>query len=490
MKLSDVRRFAMPLLGMSLFWTYFRYQSFFGVLYPYDSGFTLLGGSIALYPFFLMVLFIISLVTLAFVRQVEKLLSSHRTWVPLVTLLGSIGVLLGTLTSEGLLDERAFILSIVLVTTSFVLLYMSWATFFSSGFDKEKLVLLAGAYLLSLLLPQAFRLVQLDWQLAMISIPFCSGIFWFLSEKTSSQAKDTKLNSLASINLYIILFIVFLLAGSIIRGLVDVATSDAQDLLFRRNLSIVVAALALAACLFHSYSRKKVESEKTSTSDYLHVERLTLLCWIALALFFFLGLFICLVPAFYPLGGQVVVVARSTLDLFLWILLCNFSNYKKISPVLLFLVCSLFTEIASWALSYIIIPHLLVLDLTLGATVPEILIPLVVFTLTSSLIVLFGITSVKKRISHDISQQIMTVMPDKLPEQKIKEYRLTNREVDVMLLFSRGHSLHKTASALYISTSTAQSHIKSIYRKCGIHSRDELIDLVDSWNSLDEEPKN
>lgn len=42
--------------------------------------------------------------------------------------------------------------------------------------------------------------------------------------------------------------------------------------------------------------------------------------------------------------------------------------------------------------------------------------------------------------------------------------------------------MKKVASLLFISPSTAQSHIKSGYRKLDIHSKDELIELIGDWN--------
>lgn len=59
-----------------------------------------------------------------------------------------------------------------------------------------------------------------------------------------------------------------------------------------------------------------------------------------------------------------------------------------------------------------------------------------------------------------------------------EEHGLTAREAEVMLEFSQGNSLKKVAETMYISTSTAQTHVKSLYRKMGIHSKQELIDLV------------
>lgn len=56
---------------------------------------------------------------------------------------------------------------------------------------------------------------------------------------------------------------------------------------------------------------------------------------------------------------------------------------------------------------------------------------------------------------------------------------LTARELEVMVYLHRGYNVKKIAEVLCISASTVQSHIASLYRKFGIHSKQELIDAVD-----------
>ena len=68
-----------------------------------------------------------------------------------------------------------------------------------------------------------------------------------------------------------------------------------------------------------------------------------------------------------------------------------------------------------------------------------------------------------------------------IPQSFASTYKLTSREMEVINLFSQGYSLAKVSRELYISLGTAQSHIKSVYRKLDIHSKDELISLIDSW---------
>ena len=49
-----------------------------------------------------------------------------------------------------------------------------------------------------------------------------------------------------------------------------------------------------------------------------------------------------------------------------------------------------------------------------------------------------------------------------------------------MELFGIGRSTAFIAQQLCISESTAKSHVRHIYAKCGIHNRQELLDLLES----------
>ena len=98
---------------------------------------------------------------------------------------------------------------------------------------------------------------------------------------------------------------------------------------------------------------------------------------------------------------------------------------------------------------------------------------LAVLTLT------FGALSILKE-NAAISELSM-----KTPEEEqgispaiIAQYKLSKREAEVAWLFAQGYSLSKVASTLFISIGTAQSHIKNVYRKLGVHNKDELIELI------------
>lgn len=55
---------------------------------------------------------------------------------------------------------------------------------------------------------------------------------------------------------------------------------------------------------------------------------------------------------------------------------------------------------------------------------------------------------------------------------------LTPREIEVLNLISTGNTVAATSRKLFISENTTRSHIKTIYRKAGVHSRQELIDKL------------
>jgi DNA-binding NarL/FixJ family response regulator len=61
-----------------------------------------------------------------------------------------------------------------------------------------------------------------------------------------------------------------------------------------------------------------------------------------------------------------------------------------------------------------------------------------------------------------------------------EEAGLTKREVEVLALLARGRDLPYICEELYLARNTVKGYTKSIYAKLGVHSKQELIDLVDA----------
>ena len=62
--------------------------------------------------------------------------------------------------------------------------------------------------------------------------------------------------------------------------------------------------------------------------------------------------------------------------------------------------------------------------------------------------------------------------------QIAEHYSLTTREAEIFSYLAHGRSATYTAKELYVSAETVKVHIKHIYEKLGVHSRDELLNLV------------
>lgn len=59
-------------------------------------------------------------------------------------------------------------------------------------------------------------------------------------------------------------------------------------------------------------------------------------------------------------------------------------------------------------------------------------------------------------------------------------YGLSEREIDVLALLARGYSSARIQAELYIAAGTVNYHTRNIYAKLGVHSKQEVIDLVTS----------
>lgn len=66
-------------------------------------------------------------------------------------------------------------------------------------------------------------------------------------------------------------------------------------------------------------------------------------------------------------------------------------------------------------------------------------------------------------------------------EQAAARYRLTPRETDVFELLAYGRNSSVIEERLVLSRNTIKTHVRNIYAKFGVHSQQELIDLVEHF---------
>ena len=66
-----------------------------------------------------------------------------------------------------------------------------------------------------------------------------------------------------------------------------------------------------------------------------------------------------------------------------------------------------------------------------------------------------------------------------------RDYNLTNREFDVLVRLAHGRSGTYIAQELTLSENTVKGHSKRLYAKLGVHSRQELINMAESYDLKD-----
>ncbi|MCL2528903.1 MAG: helix-turn-helix transcriptional regulator [Coriobacteriia bacterium] len=71
-----------------------------------------------------------------------------------------------------------------------------------------------------------------------------------------------------------------------------------------------------------------------------------------------------------------------------------------------------------------------------------------------------------------------TPLLDKSCLKITQQYRLTQRESEILRYTALGRSAKYIAHTLHISHNTARTHVKHVYEKLNIHSKQDLIDLV------------
>lgn len=68
-------------------------------------------------------------------------------------------------------------------------------------------------------------------------------------------------------------------------------------------------------------------------------------------------------------------------------------------------------------------------------------------------------------------------------EELGKQFLLSDREVEVLSLYALGYTQKRVAEELFITQGTAHAHIKRIYAKTGLHSRQEILDYMQQYTS-------
>jgi len=103
---------------------------------------------------------------------------------------------------------------------------------------------------------------------------------------------------------------------------------------------------------------------------------------------------------------------------------------------------------------------------------------------------------IKSSLAEDLPQTIRATVQGKMvfssevgahllsPPQPIKNFKLTDRELEVLVLLAEGLTNQQSALKLSISQSTLKFHMNNIYHKLGVQTRSEALVLAAKNNLI------
>jgi LuxR family maltose regulon positive regulatory protein len=93
--------------------------------------------------------------------------------------------------------------------------------------------------------------------------------------------------------------------------------------------------------------------------------------------------------------------------------------------------------------------------------------------------------AVTRGIAPDYARRLLSAFPVAEPEQTTASEKqapqselvepLSERELEVLLLFAEGLTNQEIASRLFLSLNTVKAHSSNIYGKLGVHSRTQAV---------------
>ena len=181
-------------------------------------------------------------------------------------------------------------------------------------------------------------------------------------------------------------------------------------------------------------------------------------------------------PMFAGWALVAVAVAQTLLVMLLWAMLADVAHHSSLSPLVIFG--------GGWTAYCLSFPIGQILGDLLNTTgTGEEVIGLIVYLLALATVFLLNERDFsRRRVFADLDEPpLPTSMDDVVRSacQSIGAAReLTEREIEVMYLICMGRSKGYIAESLSISENTVRSHSRHLYAKLGVHSKQDLLDLV------------
>lgn len=165
---------------------------------------------------------------------------------------------------------------------------------------------------------------------------------------------------------------------------------------------------------------------------------------------------------------------------FIFMVFCVLANCKSLSPA---------SSFCLFLVAFVALPDLISFDLGyqspfLGWIVGlNIASPLaIIATFATAVLSISFLAAETIKLSREAAKSANTQPSSSKCQAALERKGLSERELQVAEYIYRGYSAKRTAEALFLSESTVNSHTRNVYRKLDIHSKQDLIRLVDEFS--------
>lgn len=284
----------------------------------------------------------------------------------------------------------------------------------------------------------------------------------------------------------VILLALFCLTGNVVRGLTNPWFASGAPTM--RSVYMSLANLVFAALSIGLLARG------------VSVRKVLFWNWTACMALFFVGLLGLVLPAnsITGLGSDIATVSRVCFTLLMFLFALEAQRWTTTEPLRLLALVLLIPEALSAFVRHIVVPPFLVATGVEPVTAASYAGVVIILVLTVTIIVILGNLLLRQMSGQ---QRDGAVVDGSTPQASLgsagaptrstdalatlaQTYGLTAREAQTASYVSKGYSLDKTAELLGISINTVRTHMRSVYGKLEIHSRQELIDLLDGMGHV------
>lgn len=278
------------------------------------------------------------------------------------------------------------------------------------------------------------------------------------SENASKNASRPKLRKLVPLGVKLAIMVcVFNSANNISKGIYRYSNETVDPFAMVLTIVLMLAVLVASCATYGKFS---------TVSLYRTLFLFTLVCFLV-------------TPAIGnnpSVANSMVAVTATMFRTFLFICEFQLSAKTGLSPILVFGVGETLKRVPNF-LMMAIVP-----EFSIESVMQDQFVYLAYFLLPGLLLVFVYVLVCTESDFRFFERQERLESAQELVEQYRTElarsYGLSDRETEVFLLLAKGKSGPKIAEELFLATGTINVYVKKIYKKLGVHTRQELIELA------------